>query len=186
MMTRARNAGGISVYEMARDSSLFNPQKVLKAAELVGKINHPKELQSYFNDSDPAIRFWALNALEAFENQLPVYKKQLKKMLGDESIPNRVKAAEMLITAFDDKEAMTVLKEALYTDYEPVLLQVAISVRNLGKKAEPLIPVIKEDIYPKIAGNVWGRYRTWVYPMFIGMSFDQTLINCGEEVNINK
>jgi hypothetical protein len=38
---------------------------------------------------------------------------------------------------------------------------------------------------PRYAGDIWGRYKSWSYPMFIGMALDQTLVNCGVEVSIN-
>ena len=76
-------------------------------------------------------------------------------------------------------DALSALEDALRVENEVVLLQVAISVRNIGDKAMPLIPVIKNEVYPRISGDIWGRYKSWSYPMFIGMALDQTLINCG-------
>ena len=57
-----------------------------------------------------------------------------------------------------------------------------ISVRRLGLKAKPLIPIITEEIFPKYSGEIWGRYKNWSYPMFIGMALDQVQINCGIDV----
>jgi hypothetical protein len=70
-------------------------------------------------------------------------------------------------------------EDVLDHDYEPLVLQAAISTRQLEEKAEPLLPAIENRIMPKYSGNVWGRYRTWSYPMFIGMALDQAMINCG-------
>jgi N-sulfoglucosamine sulfohydrolase len=57
-------------------------------------------------------------------------------------------------------------------------------IRLLEEKAKPLIPLVKDEIYPKYAGEVWGRYKSWSYPMFIGMALDQARINCGEEIRV--
>ncbi|WP_245576564.1 sulfatase-like hydrolase/transferase [Flexithrix dorotheae] len=181
MMVRAGNQ---SVYEMTHDAALFNPEKILKAAELVGKVTDINQLATYFEDEDAAVRFWAMQALDAFEGDISSQKPALKKLLEDPSVPNRALAAELLLNKYNDESGLEVLKEALTEKNEPVLLQVAINVRNIGEKAKPLVPFIKENIYPEISGEVWGRYKSWLYPMFIGMALDQTLANCGEEVVI--
>ncbi len=181
MMVRAANQ---SVYEMVHDTTLFNPEKVLAAAELVGKIEEAGQLATYFKDDDAAVRYWAMQALDAFEGDISGQNPALVQLLEDPSVPNRALAAELLINKFNDERGLAVLKEALKEKNEPVLLQVAINVRNIGDKAKPLVPFIKENIYPEISGDVWGRYKTWLYPMFIGMALDQTLINCGEEIVI--
>ncbi len=183
MMVRA---GDQSVYEMAHDPKLFNAKKILEAAELVGKVDDLSELNAYLHSEDPAIRFWALNALDAYDRDISSQKSNLQKLLKDPSVPNKTFAAEILINNFDDPGALKILENALSEENEVLLLQVAINVRNIGDKAMPLVPTIKNNIYPKISGNVWGRYKNWFYPMFIGMALDQTLINCGEEVHIEK
>ncbi|MCK5704325.1 MAG: sulfatase [Cyclobacteriaceae bacterium] len=179
MMVRS---GDRSVYEMTHDPALFSAEKALEAAELVGKVNDLNELNACLHNEDPAVRFWALNALNAYDGDISSQKLNLLKLLDDPSVPNKTLAAEILINTFDDQDALNVLENALSEENEAVLLQVAINVRNIGDKAMPLIPTIKNEIYPKISGNVWGRYKNWLYPMFIGMAFDQTLINCGEEI----
>lgn len=72
------------------------------------------------------------------------------------------------------------LNEALSMDPGPMLLQTAISIRHIGAQAEPLVRKIETEVYPKIAGDIWGKYKSWMYPMFIGMALDQTLDNCAE------
>jgi uncharacterized sulfatase len=96
-----------------------------------------------------------------------------------------VLAAEIIINRTGKQEAaIRTLQNALRETSGPALLQVAISVRNIGARAKPLLPLIQSKVYPRIQGDVWGRYENWMYPMFIGMALDQTLINCGLEVNI--
>jgi len=59
-----------------------------------------------------------------------------------------------------------------------MLLQLAIAIRNIGKQAKPLVPVIKKNLYPKMSGDIWGKYRDWYYAMFIGFALDRTFENC--------
>ena len=124
-----------------------------------------------------------LIACQSFEQELDKVKMQLSKMLTDPSKPNRFIAARLLIETGEEDlvdKAYTTLSNAIADEEDEVLqLQLAIEVRNLGGKARPLIEDIQSILYPKIAGDIWGRYKTWMYPMFTGMALDQTLVNCG-------
>ncbi len=185
MMMRA-SQNGQSVYEMARGYTREDFREIINAAQMVGKINDPVELAPLFEADDSAVRFWSLIALDAFEGDITSAKPYLDNMLDDPSLSNAVKAAEIMIKRFDDRKAFGVLENMLDHDYEPLVLQAAISVRQLEEKAEPLLSVIENRIMPKYSGNVWGRYRTWSYPMFIGMALDQSMINCGIDVEVHR
>jgi N-sulfoglucosamine sulfohydrolase len=185
-MMRRASANNSSVYEMARSYSRDDFAQIVEVAQMVGKISDPLELIPYFEADDSAVRFWALVALDAYEGDIAVADVLLTNLLGDESFDVAGKAAEIKIKRSGDREALKVLEKILLHGYEPVVLQAAISTRLLGEKAKPLIPAIQNEIMPKYSGNVWGRYRTWSYPMFIGMALDQTLINCGIEVKLQR
>ncbi|TVR73854.1 MAG: DUF229 domain-containing protein [Marinilabiliales bacterium] len=185
MMIRAYE-NNTSVYEMAREYSRGDMQKILEAAQMVGKADDPAGLESFFTAGDSFVRFWALVALDAFEGDISSVDHLLEDLLHDPSPDVAVKAAEISIKRYGSKEAYRVLEEVLGHEYEPVVLQAAISVRQLEEKAEPLLPAIENRIMPKYSGNVWGRYRTWSYPMFIGMALDQAMINCGIDVEVQR
>ena len=186
MMMRARQ-NGHSVYEMARGYAREDFRKIISAAQMVGRINDPAELIPLLEAEDSAVRFWALIAMDAFEGDISPVSSYLDNMLDDPSLSNAVKAAEIKIKRYNDREeAFRVLEDVLGHDYEPLVLQAAISVRQLEEKAEPLLPAIENEIMPKYSGTVWGRYRTWSYPMFIGMALDQTMINCGIDVEVQR
>jgi len=185
MMVRASD-NHTSVYEMARQYSRDDFSEILQAAQMVGKVNDPAELIPFLESDDSAVRFWALVALDAFEGDIEAVESSLTGLLGDGSYSVAAKAAEISVKRYNDPEALNVLEKILKYDDEPVVLQAAISVRHLGSKAEPLIPAIQNEIMPGYSGDIWGRYRSWSYPMFIGMALDQTQINCGIEISINK
>jgi N-sulfoglucosamine sulfohydrolase len=178
MMMRA-SGNNTSVYEMARGYTREDFRGIINAAQMVGKINDPAELIPFFEAEESAVRFWALIALDAFEGDISSVDSYLDNLLDDPSLSNAAKAAEIKIKRYNDQKAFRVLENILDHDYEPLVLQAAISVRQLKEKAEPLLPLIEDKIMPKYSGNVWGRYRTWSYPMFIGMALDQTMINNG-------
>lgn len=182
MMVRAEGEG--SVYEMTRDTSQFAVTDVLEAAELVGKVSEPDELTPYLESEDSGVRYWALVALDAFEGDISGQKEFLTELLNDNSYSVAALAAEIMVKRFDDSAGLATLEKILKMDNEPVVLQAAISVRRLGEKARPLLEVIQNEIMPRYSGDVWGRYRNWVYPMFIGMALDQTQMNCGVEIEV--
>lgn len=153
----------------------------MEAAELVGNITDVSNLNVYIKSPDPTVRFWALNAVDGFNGDISEQKENLINALKDPSIPNRGLAAEILINKLGEYEQTTKTLETLLltTENEVALLHIAVNTRNIGNKANPLVPIIQEQLFPKIAGDVWGRYKNWSYPMFIGMALDQTLTNCG-------
>jgi N-sulfoglucosamine sulfohydrolase len=185
MMIRA-SQNGSSVQEANRTYSRSAYKKIIQAAQMVGMVKDIFELMPFLEEEDPAVRYWALVALDAFEGDIPEGQTYLAGFLSDESLPVAVKAAEIMVKRYEDTEALAVLGEILHHDFEPLVLQAAISVRQLGRKAAPLVPVIENEIMPKYSGEIWGRYRSWSYPMFIGMALDQTRINCGVPVDLRR
>lgn len=183
MMIRAQE-GNYSVYEAIREYSRPQLGKVLEAALLTGKATNAGELKPYLRADDSAVRYWAVVAAQTYDGDISPIKSVLKDLLNDSSPAVAIASAELLIKRFDDTKALQILENILKSDNEPVVLQAAISARKLGKKAEPLLPAIKDEIMPKYSGDIWGRYRSWSYPMFIGMALDQTRINLGEEISI--
>lgn len=181
MMMRA-DENNSSVYEIARHYSREGFENILNAAQMVGKVSDPKSLIPFFKEKDSAVRFWALVALDAYHGDISEIDEFLTELIMDENHPVALKAAEIKLKREDSVEALQVIEKILKHDFEPLVLQAAISVRQLGKKAAPLIPVIQEEIMPQYAGDIWGRYKNWSYPMFIGMALDQAMINCGIEI----
>ena len=106
-------------------------------------------------------------------------------MLNDDSAVIASLAAKILIKRFKSEEAYAKMGELLKYDYEPLVLQTAMDVRYLDTLAKPLLPLIKEEVFPRYKGDIWGRYRNWSYPMFIGMALDQARITCGEKIIVD-
>lgn len=182
-MERARESGQ-SVYETVRQYSRDDYRKIVDAARHSGRVENVADLIPLLQDDDSAIRWWAVVAADAFPGDLTAVKPILENLLDDDSYPVACMAAEVLVKRYDHNQALKTLENLLKTDQEPVVLQVAISVRRTGEKAAPLIPAIQQEIMPKYAGDIWGRYKNWDYPMFIGMALDQTQINNGIPVKV--
>ncbi|NHE58200.1 sulfatase family protein [Cyclobacterium plantarum] len=185
MMQEARDKNS-SIYEVARSYSWEKYQGILEVAKMAGKVSDLESLQPYFEASDPSQRFWALVALDAYEEDITALMPELKELMLDEVPAVAIKAAEIMAKRGDDPYAFTVLERMLKLTDEVQVLQAAISVRQLGEKAAPLMSVIQDEVFPKYAGDIWGRYKSWSYPMFIGMALDQTQINCGMAIDTHK
>ncbi len=174
-----RRSGSQSVFEMMRSPKGPALDAVWEAANLVGKGEVTQVRRSLSHD-ESAVRYWALMAIDAMVPPPANLKARLDACLKDPSLTNRLLAAEILVKNFGDKKALELLAEALQTEKGPSLLQAAISVREIGEQAQPLLGIISDKVYPRISGEIWGRYRSWMYPMFIGMALDQIYVNCGE------
>lgn len=179
-MLRAQES---SVYEILRDDTQFDPMKTLDAMNQVGQIDGGSTLKR-IQDQDPLIRYWGLIALEYSGLNSSLLLQELENILDDPSPINAIQSAKMLIQFKEDPKAYHTLAKYLQAEEETTVLHAAIALRLLEEKAKPLIPLVKDEIYPNYAGEVWGRYKNWSYPMFIGMALDQARINCGEEIRV--
>lgn len=181
MMLRSK---GSTPYEYAHDKSKYNLLRIKAAADLVGReMTDEYNIGKLLENPDSGVRFWAATAAQARQESSDFLADQLKELLDDPSPSVAIKAAETLALWGREDASVPVLSQYLRHEEETVMLEAAMASRRIGTKACPLIPTIKE-IYPKISGEVWGRYKNWYYPMFIGMALDQVRINCGEDVEI--
>jgi arylsulfatase A-like enzyme len=180
MMIRSK---GSSPYQMGSSPENYQIDDILEAANLCG---HPgttlDEILPFLDHSDPGVRYWAVLSIQAMGEKGRPAIGVLRQSMKDESPSVAIASAELLCQHGLYDEALPVLGRYLGDEENPtVVLQAAISIRKLGEKALPLIPVI-EEVYPGYRGEVWDRYRDWVYPMFIGFALDQTYLNCGLEL----
>lgn len=186
LMIQQASVNNASVYEVSRAYPEADFKVILNVAKMVGKIKDVSQVMPYLESEIDAVRFWGLVGIDAYEGEIDAIFSQLYGMLSDEAPAVAIKAAEILIKREENKLAYKVLGEMLLLADEVQVLQAAISVRQLGAKANPLIPLIKEEVFPKYSGDIWGRYRSWSYPMFIGMALDQAQINCGLDIPVKK
>lgn len=185
MMQQAKE-NKTSVYDISRGYPEADFSAILKAAKMVGKINKPSAILPYLLSEVAAVRFWALVSLSAYKGDIGEVVPNVLPLLSDKAPAVAIKAAEILIKHEDNDAAYKLMGEMLLLDDEVQVLQAAISVRQLGIQAKPLIPLITEEVLPKYSGDIWGRYKNWIYPMFIGMALDQAQINCGIKVPVRK
>lgn len=180
---------GTTPYEMVNDPSQYNLARIKAAAEMVGDSSIPVSvLESMLDDSDSGVRFWATVALrERVENDAWKAIKKLKDVLSDPSPSVQMKAAEVLCKLGHCDQSLDVLARHLEHEQDWHVLQAAISIRQLGEKAMPILEQIRQARlrYSGDAGEEFVRdpraegYRDFGYALFIGFALDQTLLDLG-------
>ncbi|GAB5562811.1 MAG: sulfatase-like hydrolase/transferase [Synoicihabitans sp.] len=176
-----RRAAHDSVFDMARDPIRYDVAGVLAAAEIASSP-HPTVavLKELAQSRDPAQRYWA--ALGLLNAPLGDTRSLAQQLLHDANPMVSSVAAEAILR--ENPAASTALDTLIqitsdHLDSEPTIaLRAARSLVEIGEAAAPA----KEEILTllaRIEGPVWKYYRNSGYPMFIGMSLDQALVNIG-------
>ncbi len=187
MMLRSVNT---TPYEMVNDPKQYDLPRIKAAAELVGDRSVPvSTLAAMLDDNDSGVRYWALEALLArIHDDAWKGVNRIRESMTDESPSVQIKAAETLCMLGWCDEALDVLSMWLEDERGWLALQAAISVRQLGNKAKPMLEQVHRvrqtnsgDIGAQYAGSTgYGGYRDAFYSMFIGFAMDQVIMNLDE------
>ena len=168
-------------YEVAQDSAQYDLSRIMEAAEWVGRPERLEEAMAALSNPDSGVRYWAVLTIQSLiEEGLPEKAIDLMKPpLKDDNPVVAVAAAETYcIASAQCDQAHAVLLKTLADERSWLALQAAISMRRLGTKACP----VKQDIHTILKqnlGTAMGRYKNWMYPMFLGFALDQVLLTCG-------
>jgi len=176
-----RRAAHDSVFDMAQDPRRFDVERIIAAAE-IASLPHPTAdaLSELADSPDAAVRYWAalglLNAPAGDVSQLG------EDLLNDHNPTVASVAAEaILLRVPERRDALQRLVDITreHIESEPTIaLRAARSLVEIGVAAAPAEADIRQ-LLQQIEGPVWKHYRNWNYHMFIGMSLDQVLVNCG-------
>lgn len=163
-------AEGKTPYEIARQVRQYPQQRILAAAELVGKgpENLPKLIR-LLEDYDSAVRYWAAVALGALGPEAAPAAEALTEALADPQPNVRFAAAGALCTLDHCKDALPVLAKGLQDSRPYVILHAARELQSIGDRACPVIPAI-EKAKRQAAGGL--------YEMFIRWALEGALRNC--------
>ena len=170
-------SAGSTPYEMAREPQKYPLERILDAADLVGRgVEKLPDLMELLADSDGAVRYWAVVGLDALGQKAKPASDALAKLLADENPNARFAAAGVLCKlGFCDK-ALEVLAEGLEDSRETVALYAAREIQGIGARACPLVPQIKQAQ----AGckKPDGSYKNQNHAMFIDWALKYALQNC--------
>ncbi len=180
MMLRSATS---SPYELGLTFTEQQFTEILDAAFRCGEEHVTREeILTSLGHSEAAVRYWAVVSFHALGEKDSFVVDALRGALQDPSPSVALAAAELLCQYGRCSDALPVISYILQDVEHPwVVLQAAITSRKIGNKAIPLIPVI-EEIFPAYRGEIWNRYKSWSYPMFIGFALDKVYLNCGLEL----
>lgn len=177
-----------SVYDMAQDPLRYDLDTLLAAAD---RSSDPttslEELLAMADNEKMGVRYWSACGLLARSTPDTLYlKPTLERLMEDENPQVATVAAEALIridendsTAFEKLLSIT----SIYIDTEPAIaLRSARALAESGAAVKPYLAQV-QNLSSRVSGPVWGRYRNWLYPMFIGMSLDMAQMNAGVKID---
>lgn len=147
----SRSAGS-TPYQMGHDDRLYPLERILETAELASllKADALPQLRKAFADTDSAVRYWAaLGVLMRGKDAVAAAHAELDQALADRAPSVRIAAAEALGTygsAADVARALPVLTElcGVQKNGLHVALQALNALGELGPKAAPALPVIRQ------------------------------------------
>jgi uncharacterized sulfatase len=143
---------GASPYDVGHDEKRYPMERVIGTAEMASSLDPEAmpALTKALSDPDSAVRYWAASGIlmrgaKAFEPAAAA----LRKALSDSSPYVRAVAAEVLArygTTDDLTKALTVLENLVPADKNGayVSLWALITIDDLGEKAKPIWPKIKD------------------------------------------
>jgi uncharacterized sulfatase len=148
-------------YEMARDESAFLVERIIQAADLVGRgVEVRLKLVTGLNDPDSAVRYWAATGLAAMAPQSQLAGADLVRSLNDPAPDARLAAAEALCELGRQREALPVIVEALEHESGWVRLHAAIVLVAIGEKARAAAPQMEQAIAANRKGEA-ALYIRW-------------------------
>ena len=170
-------AEGSSPYEIARDPAKFPERRILAVADMVGQgqKNIPR-LVTLLDDSDSAVRYWAVIALTALGSQAEPAAEALTARLKDSSPNVRFAAAGTLCKLGSCEEALEVLTEGLEEEREETVLHAAREIELIGLKARPIVAQIEQA--QARCRRPDGTYTNENHAAFIDWALKHALENC--------
>lgn len=147
-----RRAEGRTPYELGHDPSRYPFERVFAAAELASrpaKDDLPKVLK-LLSDADSGVRYWGVTGLLIRgKTAVEASRTELRRALTDESPSVVAVAAEALGkygTAEDLAASLDALRKIAPADGTDVYTRIAalVAIDELGKKAVPLLPLVKQ------------------------------------------
>jgi N-sulfoglucosamine sulfohydrolase len=175
-------AEGSTPYETVHDEKRYPVRRILDAAELVGRggQNVPA-LIKLLKDSDSAVRYWAVVALEALGPQAKEATEALTDVLTDVSPNVRFAAAGVLCRTGSCERALPVLADGLKERREETILYAAREIQLVGPKAGAIVEQIREA--RARCRKPDGSYKNNNHATFIDWALKGALDNCSRRGN---
>jgi len=139
-----RRSEGVAPYTMTRTTDKFPTERILEAADLVGRGAAARaKLIAMLADPDSAMRYWAAVGLAVLGTEAGPAAASLMPLLEDPAPNVRLAAAEALARLDHASEALPAIVEALEDDDGWVRLHAAIVMVAIGENARPAMAEMK-------------------------------------------
>jgi N-sulfoglucosamine sulfohydrolase len=163
-------AAGDPPYTMARQPDAYPVERVLDAAELVGKTEALQQQVELLQDEDPAVRYWAAVGLHAAGSFNADVKPQLREAMRDVSTALDIEPKTAIFLTFIDialhdassavrietagalaelgwnDRASDVLTDELASEDWNAQLQAARTLQLMGEAAKPAFPTMRRQL----------------------------------------
>jgi N-sulfoglucosamine sulfohydrolase len=169
MWSRLGNGG--TPWSVARDKSQYPLERLLDAAEAVGRNESTARQRSWLRDTDDAMRYWAAVGLHARSRLADVDLELLRDALHDSSPVVRIEAAAALAGHGESEAALPVLTSALRDESPEVTLHAARALELL----EPVPPSAKAPMQEALTRAQAAEAHGDTIAMFVRFSLEAAL-----------
>ena len=133
----ARLAQGGTPWDIARDESAYPLERLLEAADAVGRDDTAPQQRARLKDAHEGVRYWAAVGFNAREKLDAADLEALRAALADTDAVVRIEAAAALARHGEGEAALPVLTAALADSTFEIALHAARALQMLGPVAEP-------------------------------------------------
>ncbi|MEW6307115.1 MAG: sulfatase [Verrucomicrobiota bacterium] len=138
-----RSRGG-TVFDLAKDSRRYPLERIMEAADLVGRPNVVSQQMKFLRHPDSAVRYWAAVGLQAAGRDAERARNALRLALQDTSPSVRVAAAAALAGLGDADAALAALMKEMRGAQLDAALEACRALQFMGAAARPALPAMKE------------------------------------------
>ena len=159
-------------FEMARDRERYPLERILRAAELVGRVGVDEELVTLLGDADPGVRYQAAVGLHAAERLRgprpgdPETSTALELALEDPAVSVRIEAAAALAARGKTERALAALASELEHERPEATLHAMRTLELLGSEARPVRPAVLRVLERAEKGEAAGEHPCWMFVRF--------------------
>jgi len=122
-------------FDLARDARRYPLERLLEAADLVGRNEGWEQRVKLLADADDGLRYWAAVGCSAARSLPESARIVLRERLADSSAVVRIEAASALAHQGETEESLPVLGAALVKDEPEAALHAARALELLGPRA---------------------------------------------------
>ncbi len=139
----AQESKDTTPWERRQDSNHYPLEKILDAADLVGRYGEYAQQIPLLKDPNAAVRFWAVVGLRTNRQRATELMKWVDEMMDDPVAVVRIQAAAAMLEK-SHAPALEVMTRELKSDDLNAVLMAARELQRVGELARAAIPAMRE------------------------------------------